>query len=114
MPGNRHVPFLGEGAAVTLFPLPDFLACYVNPETSLLNVDQAAAAWPGQEPVLQTAFERASTNQLASGRKNLPASFGVSRTHQSRSESSAQGSQAEAKSRDAVTRRRARARKRKR
>jgi putative transposase len=91
-----------------------FLACYVDPDNSQLNAGQAALAWPSREPVLQAAFQRASENQRPSGRKSLPASFGVPRASQSRSASSAQGNQAEAKSRDAVARRRARARKRRR
>lgn len=87
-----------------------FLACHVDPETSLLNASQAASAWLRAEPLVQTAFQRASQNQLASGGKALPASFGVSRAHQSQSESSAQGNQANAKGRNAVARRQRRVR----
>ena len=52
-----------------------FLARCVDPETSLLNAGQAHAAWPGWEPTLQAAYERATTNQPARGRR-LPAAFG--------------------------------------
>lgn len=77
-----------------------FLACFVDPDTSLLNAGRARRAWPGREPVLQAAFERAISNQPAS-RRALPSSFGVP-PHRSQSRSPAQGSPAKAKSQDAV------------
>jgi putative transposase len=77
-----------------------FLACFVDPDTSLLNAGRAQRAWPGREPVLQAAFEQATRNQPAS-RRALPSSFGVL-AHQSQSRSPAQGSPAKAKSQDAV------------
>ena len=36
-----------------------YLARFVDPETSLLDVGQAHAAWPGWEPTLQAAYEQA-------------------------------------------------------
>jgi putative transposase len=52
-----------------------FLARCVHQDTSLLNVGQAQAAWPGWEPTLQAAYEQAIHNQPARGRR-LPAAFG--------------------------------------
>lgn len=52
-----------------------FLARYVQPDSSLLNVGQAQAAWPAVEPLLQAAYEQAIKNQPARGR-SLPAAFG--------------------------------------
>jgi putative transposase len=52
-----------------------WLARFVDPDTSLLSVGQAHAAWPGWEPTLQAAYERAINNQPARGRR-LPAAFG--------------------------------------
>jgi putative transposase len=52
-----------------------FLARFVHPDTSLLNVGHAQAAWPAGEPSLQAAYERAIQNQPARGRR-LPAAFG--------------------------------------
>jgi putative transposase len=77
-----------------------FLACFVDPDTSLLNAGRAQRAWPGREPVLQAAFEQATSNQPAS-RRTLPSSFGVP-PRQSQSRSPAPGSPAKAKSQDAV------------
>jgi transposase len=51
------------------------LAHFVDPDTSLLSVGQAHAAWPAGEPSLQAAYEQAITNQPARGRR-LPAAFG--------------------------------------
>ncbi len=52
-----------------------YLARFVDPETSLLDVGQAQAAWPGWEPTLQAAYEQVISNQPARGRR-LPAAFG--------------------------------------
>ena len=89
-----------------------YLACFVDPDTSLLEAGQAQVAWPGREPVLQAAFEQAIRNQPASGRP-LPSSFGA-RVRPSPSGSPAVGRPAKAKSRDAVAKRQRRARARQR
>ncbi len=68
-----------------------YLARFVDAETSLLDVGQAQAAWPGWEPTLQAAYEQAISNQPARGRR-LPAAFGRPPAGQSQSGSLAQGS----------------------
>jgi putative transposase len=90
-----------------------FLACFVHPETNLLDAGRAAAAWPGREPVLQAAYEQAmASNQPASGRRR-PSSFGAP-LRQSQSRSPAEGPQANAESRHAVPKRKRAGRGRKR
>lgn len=78
-----------------------FLACFVDPDTSLLNAGHAQAAWPSREPVLQAAFEQAISQNQPASRRALPSSFGV-RSRQSRSRSPVRGSPANAKNQDAV------------
>jgi len=68
-----HVCPCGASAQRDLFSA--YLARFVDPETSLLDVGQAQAAWPGWEPTLQAAYEQAIKNQPARGRR-LPAAFG--------------------------------------
>jgi putative transposase len=68
-----HACPCGASAQRDLFSA--WLARFVDPDTSLLSVGQAHAAWPGWEPTLQAAFERAINNQPARGRR-LPAAFG--------------------------------------
>jgi len=68
-----HVCPCGASAQRDLFSA--YLARFVDPETSLLDVGQAQAAWPGWEPTLQAAYEQAIKNQPARGRC-LPAAFG--------------------------------------
>lgn len=80
-----------------------YLARFVHPDTSLLEVGQAREAWPGRELVLQAAYAQAIRNQPASGRP-LPSSFGA-RVRPSPSGSPAAGRPAKAKSRDAVAKR---------
>jgi len=74
-----------------------FLARFVSEEANLLHAGQAKEAWPGAEPLLRAAWQRAVENQPASGR--IPSSFGYTR---SRSGSSAEGKTTEAKARDGV------------
>ncbi len=80
-----------------------FLARFVQPDSSLLDAGQAASAWPGAEPLLQAAFEQATTHQPASGRTR-PSSFGV-RSPRSQSGSPATGLPAKAQIQDAVAQR---------
>jgi putative transposase len=68
-----HTCPCGASAQRDLFSA--YLARCVDPETSLLDVGQAHAAWPGWEPTLQAAYEQAIQNQPARGRR-LPAAFG--------------------------------------
>jgi len=68
-----HTCPCGASAQRDLFSA--WLARFVDPDTSLLSVGQAHAAWPGWEPTLQAAYERAINNQPARGRR-LPAAFG--------------------------------------
>jgi putative transposase len=68
-----------------------YLARFVDPETSQLDVGQAQAAWPGWEPTLQAAYEQAISNQPARGRR-LPAAFGRPPADLSQSGSLAEGS----------------------
>ena len=67
-----------------------YLARFVHPDTSLLDAGQAQAAWPGWEPTLQAAYERAIANQPARGRR-LPVAFGRPPADQSQSGSLAEG-----------------------
>lgn len=83
-----HVCPCGASAQRDLFSAS--LARFVHPETSLLDAGQAQAAWPGWEPTLQAAYERAISNQPARGRR-LPAAFGRPPAGQSQSGSLAQG-----------------------
>src|SRR5262249_48498017 len=66
-------PTCGASAQRDLFSA--FLARFVHSETSLLDAGQALRAWPCAEPLLQAAFEQASKNQPARGRR-LPAALG--------------------------------------
>jgi hypothetical protein len=68
-----HTCPCGASAQRDLFSA--WLARFVDPDTSLLDVGQAHAAWPGWEPTLQAAYEQAIKNQPARGRR-LPAAFG--------------------------------------
>jgi putative transposase len=68
-----HACPCGANAQRDLFSA--WLARFVDPDTSLLSVGQAHAAWPGWEPTLQAAYEQAIHNQPARGRR-LPAAFG--------------------------------------
>jgi putative transposase len=68
-----HVCSCGASAQRDLFSA--YLARFVDPENSLLDVGQAQAAWPGWEPTLQAAYEQAISNQPARGRR-LPVAFG--------------------------------------
>src|SRR5258708_34974480 len=68
-----HTCPCGASAQRDLFSA--WLARFVDPETSLLDVGQAQAAWPGWKPTLQAAYERAIQNQPARGRR-LPAALG--------------------------------------
>jgi hypothetical protein len=77
MPGNRHVPFLGEGAAATLLPLPDFLAAYLDPATPNPSCAQYVVPWEGAEARLRAAHER--VKERANAGQTLPQSFGVPR-----------------------------------
>ncbi len=56
-----HACPCGASAQRDLFSA--YLARFVDPETSLLDVGQAQAAWPGWEPTLQAAYEQAIANQ---------------------------------------------------
>ena len=78
-----------------------YLARFVHPETSLLDVGRAQAAWPAGEPSLQAAYEQAIRNQPARGRR-LPAAFGRPPAGQSQSGSLAEGSPVGPESADAV------------
>ena len=44
-----------------------YLARFVHPETSLLDVGQAQTAWPGWEPTLQAAYEQAISKPTREG-----------------------------------------------
>src|SRR5258707_3143090 len=68
-----HTCPCGASAQRDLFSA--WLARFVDPDTSLLSVGQAHAAWSGWEPTLQAAYEQAIQNQPARGRR-LPAAFG--------------------------------------
>ncbi len=68
-----HTCPCGASAQRDLFSA--WLARFVDPDTSLLDVGQAQTAWPGWEPTLQAAYEQAINNQPARGRR-LPAAFG--------------------------------------
>ena len=83
-----HVCPCGASAQRDLFSA--YLARFVHPETSLLDVGQAHGAWPGWEPTLQAAYEQAISNQPARGRR-LPAAFGRPPVGQSQSGSLAEG-----------------------
>ena len=77
MPGNRHVPFLGEGATVMLFPLPDFLAAYLDPRHPDPSHAQYSVDWESAEARLQAAWE--GIVQWANEGQTVPRSFGVPR-----------------------------------
>ena len=94
-----HVCPCGASAQRDLFSA--FLARFVHPETSLLDVGQAHGAWPGWEPTLQAAYEQAIHNQPAKGRR-LPAAFGRPPVGPSQSGSLAEGSPVGPESADAV------------
>ena len=83
-----HACPCGASAQRDLFSA--WLARFVDPDTSLLSVGQAHAAWPGWEPTLQAAYERAIHNQPARGRR-LPAAFGRPPVGPSQSGSLAEG-----------------------
>ena len=83
-----HVCPCGTSAQRDLFSA--FLARFVHPETSLLNAGQAHGDWPGWEPALQAAYERAISNQPARGRR-LSAAFGRPPADPSQSGSLAEG-----------------------
>jgi putative transposase len=83
-----HVCPCGTSAQRDLFSA--YLARFVHPDTSLLDVGQAQAAWPGWEPTLQAAYEQAIANQPARGRR-LPAAFGRPPVDPSQSGSLAEG-----------------------
>lgn len=53
-----------------------FLSRFVDPETNLLQADEAKLAWSGAEQLLLAAWEQATTNQPASG-GHPPSSFGI-------------------------------------
>ena len=84
-----HACAYGTSAQRDLFSA--YLARFVDPDTSLLSASHAQAAWPGWEPTLQAAYERAITNQPARGRR-LPAAFGRPPVGPSQSGSLAKGS----------------------
>jgi hypothetical protein len=84
-----HTCPCGASAQRDLFSA--WLARFVDPATSLLDAGQAQAAWPGWEPTLQAAYERAIHNQPARGRR-LPAAFGRPPVDPSQSGSLAEGS----------------------
>jgi len=81
-----------------------FLARYV--EDDALQVAQAAEAWPGAEPLLRTAWQRATSNQPAS-RGLRPASFGRYPSGPSQSGSSEKESLPKSERSDGVPRGRA-------
>lgn len=83
-----HVCPCGTSAQRDLFSA--YLARFVHPDTSLLDAGQAQGTWPGWEPTLQAAYERAISNQPARGR-HLPAAFGRPPVDPSQSGSLAQG-----------------------
>jgi putative transposase len=83
-----HVCPCGASAQRDLFSA--YLARFVDRETSLLDADQAQAAWSGWEPTLQAAYEQAIRNQPARGRR-LPAAFGRPPVDPSESGSLAEG-----------------------
>ena len=68
-------PFCSCGASAQRDLFSAYLARFVDPENSLLDVGQAQAAWPGWEPTLQAAYAQAISNQPARGRR-LPVAFG--------------------------------------
>jgi len=84
-----HACACGTSAQRDLFSA--HLARCVDPDTSLLSVGQARAAWPRWEPTLQAAYEQAINNQPARGRR-LPAAFGRPPVGPSQSGSLAKGS----------------------
>lgn len=53
-----------------------FLSRFVDPETNLLQADEAKLAWSGAEQLLLAAWRQATTNQPASGGR-APSSFGI-------------------------------------
>jgi hypothetical protein len=73
MPGNRHVPFLGEGAAATLLPLPDYLLAHLEPQQTIPSVTQSV--WEGAEPRLRAVME--GLQQRANEGQVLPRSMGL-------------------------------------
>jgi hypothetical protein len=84
MPGNRHVPFLGEEAAATLSSLPDFLLAYLQAaDTSPPSIAQHD--WEGAEPRLEAAME--CVYQRAKEGQNLPRSFGITGARERRPQS---------------------------
>src|SRR5258705_13395569 len=84
-----HVCSCGASAQRDLFSA--WLARFVDPDTSLLDVGQAHGAWPGWGPRLQTAYGQAIHNQPARGRR-LPAAFGRPPVGPAQSGSLAKGS----------------------
>jgi hypothetical protein len=86
-----------------------YLARFVNPDTSVLKVRQAQAAWRRGGPLVQAAYQHAIDNQRASGRLRL-SSFGQPPVDPSPSASPAEGRPAKAESRDAVAARKRTAR----
>jgi hypothetical protein len=75
-----------------------YLARFV--ENDRLQATKAMESWSGAEPLLRTAWQQATQNQPASGRK-LPSSFG---NYRSQSGSSEKGNLPESKASDAVAR----------
>ena len=68
-----------------------YLARFVNPDTSVLKARQAQAAWRRGEPLVQAAYQHATSNQRASGRQPL-SSFGQPPVDPSQSASEARRS----------------------
>jgi hypothetical protein len=81
-----------------------YLIRFVDPDTCLLHADQAQAAWPGWEPILRAAWQRAyPTSQPASGRARRSPHVRRRKAAARQSRSSAAGAPAQPKSLDAVT-----------
>src|SRR5260370_21148707 len=69
-----HTCPCGASAQRDLFSA--WLARFVDPHTSLLDVGQAQTACPGWEPTLHAAYDQSINNHPARGRP-LPAAFGT-------------------------------------
>ncbi|NMP24100.1 RNA-guided endonuclease TnpB family protein [Sulfobacillus harzensis] len=105
--GQKHKKRLSErihtcGCGVTMQRdlFSAYLARFV--EDDALQVARATEPWPGAEPLLRTAWQRATTNQPASGRP-LPSSFGRYPSGPSQSGSSEKENLPEHKAADVVT-----------
>src|SRR5215467_1458153 len=68
MPGNRHVPFSGEGATATLSLLPDWLASELDPiKLTFLSRGQLGIHWQSMEACLSAALEETREHASARG-----------------------------------------------